>query len=199
MAGVRHLFSFIFLVLLGLVSATQEAENRKQALHLRREVLHSKNTDDKDAGSKDDDDDADDDDDDDSDDDDKKDDKKETQSVKTAHKDVMDAEKALYANLHEAADAKLKLVKLADRKGQKEEVDKNIADVAKETQSSSLASFLGDMWTEMRTFARPFYKEHLEEKIEDLNEDRPKLEEELDEAKLVLAEKYEKGKKAQKD
>ena len=178
-------------MLIGLVPATQEAENRKQAQHLRREVLHSKNTDGKDATSNDDDDDDDDDDKDDDDDD-----KKDPENVKDAHQEVMTAEKALYANLHEAADAKLKLVKLADRKGQKDEVDENIAQVSKETQSASLASFLGDMWTEMRMFARPFYKEHLEEKIEELNEDRPKLEEELDEAKLVLAEKYDNGKKS---
>ena len=178
-------------MLIGLVPATQEAENRKQAQHLRREVLHSKNTDGKDATSNDDDDDDDDDDKDDDDDD-----KKDPENVKDAHQEVMTAEKALYANLHEAADAKLKLVKLADRKGQKDEVDENIAQVSKETQSASLASFLCDMWTEMRMFARPFYKEHLEEKIEELNEDRPKLEEELDEAKLVLAEKYDNGKKS---
>ena len=176
----------MLFVLLGLVTSTQEAENRKLAQHLRR-------GDGKDASASNDDDDDDDDDKDDDDDD----DKKEAQNVKDAHADVMNTEKALYANLHEAADAKLKLVKLADRKAQKAEVDSNIADVAKETQSASLASFLGDMWTEMRMFAKPFYKEHLEEKIEDLNEDRPKLEEELDEAKLVLAEKYENGKKSQ--
>ena len=123
-------------MLIGLVPATQEAENRKQAQHLRREVLHSKNTDGKDATSNDDDDDDDDDDKDDDDDD-----KKDPENVKDAHQEVMTAEKALYANLHEAADAKLKLVKLADRKGQKDEVDENIAQVSKETQSASLASF----------------------------------------------------------
>ena len=190
MVAVTRLFSFLLLALIGWATAASEAENRKQALHLRREASHAKNKKEKGAVSDDDDDDDDDNDDDDE--------KKDPQNVRDAHEKVMDAEKALYANLHEVADAKLKLVKLADRKAQKDEVDENVAQVAKETQSSSLASFLGDMWSEMRMFARPFYKEHLEEKIEDLNEDRPKLEEELDEAKLVLAEKYHDGTKSKK-
>ena len=61
----------------------------------------------------------------------------------------------------------MKLMVLNDRKARKKEIDHNVASVATETRSQSLANFLGDMWKDMRMFATPFYKEHLEEKLED--------------------------------
>jgi len=71
---------------------------------------------------------------------------------------------------------------------QDQEIGENMKKVAEETQSNSLANFLGDMWKEMRTFATPFYKEHLEESLEDLVEERPKLEKELESAQKRVAE-----------
>ncbi len=91
----------------------------------------------------------------------------ESPDIEEAHDKVIKAEKALYDNLHATTDTKMKLMVLNDRKAQKKEIDHNVASVATETRSQSLANFLGDMWKDMRMFATPFYKEHLAEKLED--------------------------------
>jgi hypothetical protein len=54
-------------------------------------------------------------------------------------------------------------------------IDASVQAVANETQSPAMASFLGDMWKEMRMFAKPFYKEHLEEKLAHLEEENHPL------------------------
>jgi len=58
-------------------------------------------------------------------------------------------------------------------------IDASVQAVANETQSPAMASFLGDMWKEMRMFAKPFYKEHLEEKLGHLEEQNSKLQAEF--------------------
>merc|ERR1712023_254149 len=60
---------------------------------------------------------------------------------------------------------KREIVELGDSAGFEAELNHDIKMVANETEAKHLASFLGNMWKEMRMFASPFYLKYLEKKV----------------------------------
>jgi len=81
---------------------------------------------------------------------------------------VRDAKEAVVTNLRKQVEINVEIKHLDDEAALHKEVDDSVEAVANETQSWAMASFLGDMWKEMRMFAKPFYKEHLEEQLSGL-------------------------------
>jgi len=88
---------------------------------------------------------------------------------------VYESHENLAENLREQVAVNAEVKDLDDVEKGHRLIDASVQAVANETQSPAMASFLGDMWKEMRMFAKPFYKEHLEEKLAHLEEENHPL------------------------
>eukprot|EP00928_Gymnodinium_smaydae_P032313 TRINITY_DN23439_c0_g3_i1.p1 TRINITY_DN23439_c0_g3~~TRINITY_DN23439_c0_g3_i1.p1 ORF type:complete len:241 (+),score=47.43 TRINITY_DN23439_c0_g3_i1:72-794(+) len=99
---------------------------------------------------------------------------------------VRAANDALQDNLKHQVALSIEIKQLDDVARSDGEIQKSESAIANETQSPAVASFLGDMWKEMRAFAKPFYKEHLEEKLAALTAKVPSLQAEFSRSKAEL-------------
>jgi len=144
----------------------EEKEEKEEGKDAKEDEKDEKDDgkDDKEDDKEDDKDDDDDDDSDDDKDDDKEDDKEEKPPAPESGLGAADAEK-----LQLAKDKKLaiehELDTLKDDAAFDAEVKTDVAAVQQETNATSLAQFLGDMWQEMRMLAQPMYIKHMKEEL----------------------------------
>merc|ERR1712224_861573 len=97
---------------------------------------------------------------------------KEEKKKSAAEVDLEDATK-------ERAALKQEIEALGDKVAFEAELKEDMKQVSNETQAQSLASFLGNMWREMRMFASPFYLQYLNKKVGALDKKIAKLEQEV--------------------
>eukprot|EP00928_Gymnodinium_smaydae_P073252 TRINITY_DN56492_c0_g1_i1.p1 TRINITY_DN56492_c0_g1~~TRINITY_DN56492_c0_g1_i1.p1 ORF type:complete len:245 (-),score=74.80 TRINITY_DN56492_c0_g1_i1:47-781(-) len=100
---------------------------------------------------------------------------------------VRAAHSALADNLKRQVELNVEIKELDDGAKSDREIEASQKAVANETQSPAVATFLADMWKEMRMFAKPFYKEHLEEKLGALEGKTPALQAEFTRSKAALS------------
>merc|ERR1719421_2832155 len=81
--------------------------------------------------------------------------------------------------MKERAALKNEIESIGDSVAFEAELKEDMKQVSNETQAKSLASFLGNMWREMRMFASPFYLQYLNKKVEGLDKKIVKLEEKV--------------------
>merc|ERR1711959_526446 len=77
----------------------------------------------------------------------------------------MDLEDAM----KERAALKREIAAIGDSVAFESELNRDMSLVANETEAKHLASFLGNMWREMRMFASPFYLQYLNKKVDALD------------------------------
>jgi hypothetical protein len=101
---------------------------------------------------------------------------------------VYDAHEKLTDNMRDQVNLNQEEKDLEDVEKSHRMIDQSVKAVEKETQSPAMASFLGDMWKEMRMFAQPFYQEHLEEERAKLEKKQPQLSSEFDKSQAALSD-----------
>lgn len=115
------------------------------------------------------------------------------QALKKAERKVQVAERALQENEAEQKMYSSEVKSLENQAARNLEVDKKMKLVANETNTPKLATFLGDMWKDMRKFAVPFYLEHIRNLTVGLKKQEKVLEKQYDEATEDLKEVKEGG------
>merc|ERR1712146_833818 len=98
-------------------------------------------------------------------------DKKKEKEEKIMSETEMDLEDAM----KERAALKREITAIGDSVAFEAELNQDMSMVANETEAKHLASFLGNMWKEMRMFASPFYLGYLEKKVTALDAKIAKL------------------------
>merc|ERR1711959_239230 len=114
--------------------------------------------------------------------------KNEEESEKEAKKEkeektMSEAEMDLEDAMKERAALKHEISAIGDSVAFEAELNQDMSMVANETEAKHLASFLGNMWKEMRMFASPFYLGYLEKKVSALDSKIAKLEKKVKEEK----------------
>merc|ERR1711939_215964 len=101
------------------------------------------------------------------------------EEVEKEEKTKSEAEVDLEDAMKERAALKNEIESIGDSVAFEAELKEDMKQVSNETQAKSLASFLGNMWREMRMFASPFYLQYLNKKVEGLDKKIVKLEEKV--------------------
>jgi len=149
---------------------------------VNKEVVNGDDTDDaKDDGDNDDDDD-------DADDDDgqKTDPKPHAAEEAALEKAIDDIEAKLTANLAERTQVKASATQFSDEKRSTKQIEDSQKQVAKEMESTAMASMLAQMWKELRMFEVPDYTTHTAAELEALKKEGQDLQAELGAAKAKL-------------
>merc|ERR1711988_844838 len=101
---------------------------------------------------------------------DEKKDKEEEDKKEKEEKVMSETEMDLEDAMKERAALKREITAIGDIVAFEAELNQDMSMVANETEAKHLASFLGNMWKEMRMFASPFYLGYLEKKVSALDD-----------------------------
>merc|ERR1712193_307077 len=119
---------------------------------------------------------------------------KEEEDKKKKEKVMSETEMDLEDAMKERAALKREITAIGDSVAFEAELNQDMSMVANETEAKHLASFLGNMWKEMRMFASPFYLGYLEKKVSALDDKIAKLEKKVEEEKAAKAKGKDKEK-----